>query len=869
MKSCKMLMIILLFAVPGLILAQNLHDYRTVDNATGLWHTNSNWQRFDGENWISTPSAPMANTAEQITVREGANLVINNDISLDQVVIENGAEVEIDGSNKIVTILDGPGDDFVIFGRLKVTDGYIKKNTNATVIVGNGGVYEQNTSFSEEKSIPMATWEDGSECLLTGTRGSVSIITSIAFSCMKQDFYNLTLDYGELPVGNYRTFGAHTPIDVRNTLKLCSGNLYLVTDGNERTLNANNLEVSGGRFVATAGYAFPYISIRNDFIINGGTVIVAETQEGVTRDYSIQTKNLHLISGTLDLNMRSSATKTTGRVYISGSFHMSGGVLQNTPGLAQTKAGMYFNGSGEQSFEWSGGVMQNNVETFFYYKTAAGGPTGLNETYAGTTAQQTVNGTGGSGLPTGFAAWPSSGALLKDLVINNPDGVTLSTHKTVNRSLLLEKGVLNLNSKTFIMASDTSIMRSGGNLSAAPTFNPRIDIGYLPKIGSITTSYELPQQADYVRNFTVSDSTAVILAKDVTVGGDIEAKGIIVFDGHIIHVPGEGIRLGGSNSIYNFSVRHVNEPATYGDGEISIARKWNLTGISVIDLPGVPYGELTYDFYWPSDLDGGADLTGELSLWRHNGSSWTLVKTGIHLHGTEDGLRTIKLNMMLPPDSKGDELNEYTITGASQTLPVVLSSFTVSPAVNGLPLIKWVTESETNLLGFYVYRHDTPELVQAERISGLIEGGNSSYTQYYSFMDDELAEFGEYYYWLQSLDLDATQHFFGPINYYYHQGVQSPEMPLVSGIHSIYPNPFNPHLTIRYGIEKASPADLRIYNQRGQLILRKHLGEKTTGTHSFLWDGKDSYGTSCSSGVYLIRMNIGGEVFSRKVSLLK
>ncbi len=41
------------------------------------------------------------------------------------------------------------------------------------------------------------------------------------------------------------------------------------------------------------------------------------------------------------------------------------------------------------------------------------------------------------------------------------------------------------------------------------------------------------------------------------------------------------------------------------------------------------------------------------------------------------------------------------------------------------------------------------------------------------------------------------------------------------------------------------------------------------GRHTFRWDGKDAGGQSVGSGVYLIRLRAGGEVFTQKAVLLK
>lgn len=855
------MIITLLCVVPWLVLAQTMNDYRSVDNATGSWDQLAVWQRYNGNAWVAASSSPNAGNAELITVRNGANITITANISLDQLVIESGAMVEITGGT--TTLVDGTGTDLVVYGHLKVTYIGISQSAGATVIIGNGGVYEQNRDLYQP--IPTATWQDGSECLLTGTDSPNPAIQNLSFSCMQQDFYDLTLDYGFYVLGNdYRTFGAYHPINVRHSLSLRSGNLYVGTDINARTLNVNNLEVSAGKFVATRGYAYPDITIRNDLVINGGTVIISEVGDGVTRDYSMYVKNVNLELGTLNLNAGTSASKSTGRLFVSGSFYMSGGTLTNSPAHANTSAGIYFNGIQAQSFVWTGGSISSSiggVGRLFFYKTSLG-PTSLSEVYGGSSAQVTINGAGGASLPSGYAAWPSSGVLLSELSINNPEGVTLSTNKTVNTNLYLTNGLLNLSTFTLTMASETGIVRNRGSLSSAPVFNPGINVSYQYSDQPTNTSYELPAAKGIVNNIVVNTTNDVYLSSDVYLSGVLAVNnGGLHLSGHKLYYESHDVVFYGNNYITSLSVSHVNEPASYGGGVSSIARKWNLSGNT--------NGAISIDLLWDTDLDNGGDFSGTASLWRHNGNSWVLIGSGLQIQTVGDH-RILTVSFSPQQGSKLDDMNDYTITGEGQTLPVELSSFTALAGLDGFPMIKWITESETNLLGYNIYRHVSPELEHAERITELIAAHNGSSMQVYSYSDCEIYHSGTFFYWLQSIDLDGTNQFYGPLTINYAQEhVYIPEVPLVKGIQKVYPNPFNPHLNFLYGIKNPAQVKLSIFNQRGQLIYQRDLGMKAAGTHGLVWDGKDSDGLPCSSGIFIIRMHIGSEVYSRRVSLLK
>jgi flagellar hook assembly protein FlgD len=89
-------------------------------------------------------------------------------------------------------------------------------------------------------------------------------------------------------------------------------------------------------------------------------------------------------------------------------------------------------------------------------------------------------------------------------------------------------------------------------------------------------------------------------------------------------------------------------------------------------------------------------------------------------------------------------------------------------------------------------------------------------------------------------------------------------------LHPNYPNPFNPSTTIRYEVPHGGGrVQLQIFDARGRLIRalvsrREPLGPKTT-----TWNGKDDVGRDVASGVYFLRLEIGDNVTSRKLVLVR
>jgi len=85
-----------------------------------------------------------------------------------------------------------------------------------------------------------------------------------------------------------------------------------------------------------------------------------------------------------------------------------------------------------------------------------------------------------------------------------------------------------------------------------------------------------------------------------------------------------------------------------------------------------------------------------------------------------------------------------------------------------------------------------------------------------------------------------------------------------------YPNPFNPETTIKFDLMEAGEVELTIYNIKGQKV-KQLLGEHLpAGEHKIVWDGKDYFGNSASSGVYVYKLKLNGEIEAvQKCLLLK
>ncbi|MFP4459243.1 MAG: S8 family peptidase [Candidatus Zixiibacteriota bacterium] len=95
------------------------------------------------------------------------------------------------------------------------------------------------------------------------------------------------------------------------------------------------------------------------------------------------------------------------------------------------------------------------------------------------------------------------------------------------------------------------------------------------------------------------------------------------------------------------------------------------------------------------------------------------------------------------------------------------------------------------------------------------------------------------------------------------EGVSEKEMPVNLSIGAVYPNPFNAAAAIEINMKEADNADLQILDLNGR-VLATESHELSAGKNSISIpaDGLDS-------GIYMVRVNTGKEVETRKMVLVK
>ncbi|MFU8859395.1 MAG: family 10 glycosylhydrolase [Cyclonatronaceae bacterium] len=79
-----------------------------------------------------------------------------------------------------------------------------------------------------------------------------------------------------------------------------------------------------------------------------------------------------------------------------------------------------------------------------------------------------------------------------------------------------------------------------------------------------------------------------------------------------------------------------------------------------------------------------------------------------------------------------------------------------------------------------------------------------------------------------------------------------------------YPNPFNPSTTIRFALDDAGYARIRIFDQLGRLVAEPLSDNRSAGTHTVSFNA-----SHLASGVYIYRLEFGNRQLTRKMMLVK
>ncbi len=184
----------------------------------------------------------------------------------------------------------------------------------------------------------------------------------------------------------------------------------------------------------------------------------------------------------------------------------------------------------------------------------------------------------------------------------------------------------------------------------------------------------------------------------------------------------------------------------------------------------------------------------------------------------------------------------------------------VAIAQEGSLIVQWDPNTESDLAGYRVYYGEA-----SGAYSHQIDVGNVTSCQIHQLTVGKIyfVAVTAYDYW------NNESRFSKEVSGKAAVHLKSSVSPDVFVLFQNYPNPFNPTTVICYSVPFVASVRLSILDDRGRLVKELHHGQDQPGLHSFLWDGRNSYGHAVASGTYFARLKSGAFVLSQKILLLR
>ena len=208
--------------------------------------------------------------------------------------------------------------------------------------------------------------------------------------------------------------------------------------------------------------------------------------------------------------------------------------------------------------------------------------------------------------------------------------------------------------------------------------------------------------------------------------------------------------------------------------------------------------------------------------------------------------------------------------GGDPSLPVSLITFTATQTIYGV-ILRWVTESETDNMGFVLQRKATNTdvwvTIATYRDNRSLKGqGNSTHRTEYDYIDKTVTPGATYVYRLADVNLQGQMSICGNAEIFVNDNIMPDETRLLPA----YPNPFNASTQITYQLADDDKVTITLFDVTGRLVqeLSPALNQQK-GRHAVIWDGTDLNGRNAPTGIYLIHLRAGAMTKTGKVLLLR
>ena len=449
------------------IFSQTTGDYRTA--ASGNWNSTATWQVYNGSSWGGASTPP--DGSHDITIQGTDSVDVNVPVTITATILNQGGKLY---------------------------------NSASTLTFGNNGIYNHALNGG---SVPLATWETGSTCLVTGVTGNVPSNCSqnfynITFNCSNFGTTNLNMGWNNVTIkGNFIMYGSPTKTQLRMT---ASGVGNLLPGPNVITINGN-IELAD-----TLAYFTPTGSSSGDTI-------------------EVRVKGNINSQGTLNLANGSAAQCNW---YVEGDLNITDGVMTTNSSAGALADTFFFSGTAEQKFYKADSVGSAANIQFIVLPgaivnmglTSTGGSNSATFTQKSsstlisahkiglkgnlsTTGLINLSSEGGSYEYNGIVSQQDSllPASVVDLTIDNPDTVSLTQPTTVNGVLTLKQGILDNSVHAITIAAGGSVVFAGGSTTVPiPGWPVSVkEVSVVPREFKLYNNYPNPFNPSTIIRFSV------------------------------------------------------------------------------------------------------------------------------------------------------------------------------------------------------------------------------------------------------------------------------------------------------------------------------------------------------------------------------
>jgi hypothetical protein len=409
---------------------------------SGNWNNVNIWERYNGVTWDYPALSIPDSTSGQVNIQSGHTVTVTASTTMDSVFIAPSAVLTINSGVTVTVGFNTNGVNTGICDSGSIIVNGTLANRGNVYTAGSGTITIAGGKYSHDRdggSIPTATWNTGSVCMVTGA-------VSASIGNTNQNYYNFTWNCADQTSAYILKWNGNT------------------INGNVRCMNTgtNMLVLVGGTILSST------ITINGDVNVVGG--ILTTTNAILNSNYVVNhygsinvtggefslTRGIQGTGGTTIWNLHKNLTMancTTSNSNVNGAKLVFAGtpdtiniaatvVYSNRVNMEVSSGSTIFLGSNSvfSSLIMSGGTIVFNGNTISY------GGTYPIVTYAGNIAQVT-----GAELPTSIAY----------LNINNSSGVTLGASTTVTGTLTLTSGKLTLGAYNLVAS-----LISGGTSSS-------------------------------------------------------------------------------------------------------------------------------------------------------------------------------------------------------------------------------------------------------------------------------------------------------------------------------------------------------------------------------------------------------------------